>query len=256
MKEDNALIKNGKWYNYPDTYNTFSFSEDKGEKCFNIIRQYITDNGIKIVNPIDLGTGTGKVYEKLIKHLEYKGKVYLVESNKYMIEYLKRKYKEATIIESEIINFNIQPEKSNFIISSFGFPSNLFDRNQSVKELKNVYENLSEDGILITIGWNEKWDDELSLLWKKYIDEKPKSSIKTIRNCNLTWYKQDIKTYLEFENKEQMLHIMKKLFGKHAEIDYSNSNKLKWDMNMGITINTKKEIENILKRQEIKNERN
>lgn len=54
--------------------------------------------------------------------------------------------------------------------------------------------------------------------------------------------------------KEIMFYII--FFGEEAKNDYKNSNKLEWDMLMGITINTKKELNKIIKELELINERN
>lgn len=257
MEIHKALIKDSKWYDYPEVYSIFSNAEDKNQICIKIIKEYIKDNKLEITNPTDLGTGTAKLYEQLLKDTNYNGNIYLIESNCFMNDYLKTKYKnEINIVQTSIEDFDLKNNKSNFIISSFGFPSTLFNKDKCLKELKNVYKNLLEDGIFITIGWNEKWNDELNNLWKKYICDNSKKEITTPRNCNLSWYKNDIKTTLEFNNIDERDYVLYSLFGEDAENDYKDSNKLKWDMLMGITINTKKELNKIIRELELTNERN
>lgn len=251
------LIKNGKWYDYPEIYNLFSILEDKDKKCIDLVINYIKNNKLEIINPIDLGCGTGKLYDQLICTINYQGIAYLVDSNSNMIEYLNNKYgNEVKILNSKISDFDLNTNKSNFIISSFGFPSNLFDKNNCICELKNVYENLLDDGVFITIGWNEKWDDELSLLWKKYICDNSDKSIDGARNCNLDWYVNDIQTSITFDNLTQRDYIIYNLFGENAKKDYVDSNKLEWSMHMGITINTKKQLKVILEKLEANHEGN
>ncbi len=251
MEHNDALIKNGNWYNYPEIYNIFSFAEDKDNKCIKIVEEYIKNSKMEVINPVDLGTGTGKMFDQLIKNINYEGSAYLVDSNKKMTSFLRNKYhSEVIILNSKISDFSIGTVKSNLIISSFGFPSNLFDRNNCIKELKNVYENLSDGGVFITIGLNEKWNDELSLLWKTYIDKDIKIYIRDVRNCKLNWYENDIKTTLRFDNKKQMKYVIFNLFGSKAKVDYTNSDKLEWKMKMGITLNTKTELKNIIKKLE------
>lgn len=53
-----------------------------------------------------------------------------------MNDYLKIKYKnEINVIQTSIEEFDLKNNKSNFIISSFGFPSTLFDKDKYLKEL-------------------------------------------------------------------------------------------------------------------------
>ena len=257
IKDKIPLIKNGKWYDYPEIYNLFSFSEDKDLKCINILINYIKNNNLRIINPIDLGCGTGKLYDQLISSIEYIGTAYLVDSNPNMLDYLTKKYYDNIIIlNSKISDLDLGDNKSNFIISSFGFPSSLFDKNNCIKELKKVYENLLDDGIFITIGWNEKWDDELSMLWNNYICVNSNKTLAGVRNCNLDWYMNDIKTSLRFDNLSQRDYVLCNLFGDEAKNDYADSNKLEWSMHMGVTINTKEQIKIILENLEDKYERN
>lgn len=240
------LIVDGNWYNYPHLYNIFSYAEDFNNDCINIIKKYINDNNIKIINPIDLGSGTGKIYYKLLKNLKISGSIFLVDNNINMINYLNKSIKSnvVKIVKSDIKNISLI--KSNFIISSFGFPSKLLDKDNTLKELKKMYELLLEDGILITIGWNERWNDEFFELWKKYIKIDYSNKVKLIRNCNLSWYKSDIDCVVKFSNIKERDKVLGNFFGADFVKDYSDNNKLEWGISMGITLNTKKEIKNII----------
>lgn len=240
------LIKDGKWYNYPKIYNIFSNAEDLNNNCINIVKKYINDNNLKIINPIDLGSGTGKIYYKLLKDLKICGSIYLVDNNINMINYLNKSVKSNNVIIMKSDIKNVSLVKSNFIISSFGFPSKLLDKANILKELKKIYELLLEDGILITIGWNEKWDDELFRLWKKYLDIDYSNKIKSTRNCNLSWYKNDISSILKFSDTKERNYVFGNFFGSEFLKDNHDNKKLEWNVNMGITINTKEEIKNIL----------
>lgn len=240
------LILNGEWYNYPYLYDVFSRAEDYEQKCIEIVKGYIYDNNIKIINPIDVGSGTGKIYYQLLKDLKIQGNIFLIDNNLYMINFLSQNIKSdnVKIIKSEIKDVDLI--KSNFIISSFGFPSNISNKENILKELKKIYELLLDDGILITIGWNEKWDDELFELWKKYLNINYSNKIKSIRNCNLSWYKNDISSILKFSNIKERNYVLGNFFGKEFLKDNRDNKKLEWNVSMGITLNTKEEIKNIL----------
>lgn len=241
-----CLINDGKWYNYPELYDIFSFSEDIDEKCIKIIKNLIYNNKIQIINPIDLGSGTGKIYDQLLSKISYEGHAYFIENNPAMLSFLEQKYKnnnKVKIVKNTIKSFKLNLQKSNFIISSFGFPSSLFDKDNTLEELKNVYKNLLDGGIFITIGWNEKWDDELSSLWKKYTINNFDKPIIDARNCGLSWLNDNIKTSLKFENIEKRDYVLNSLFGSCVKLD---DRKLKLSMHMGITLNNKKELKEII----------
>lgn len=242
MNSIKCKINNGEWYNYPNLYHIFSTAEDKDKKCVEIVKNKVKN--FLITNPVDLGAGTGKMYEQLISELNYKGKLFCVENNINMINYLTQKYKnnkEVNILKSDIESFDLGNYKSNFIISSFGFPSKLFDKEKTMRELKNIYKNLSNDGIFITIGWNEKWNDELSDIWRKYSKTKFDDKIVDARNCALSWLANNIETTLKFDNISERNKIFNYLFD-HLE----SNNKLEFKMYMGVTFNTKEEIRKII----------
>lgn len=88
MSGKSSLIKYSNWYDYPDLYNIFSFSEDKKEKCMEIIKEKI-----RIINPIDLGAGTGKIYDQLLSKIDFEENAWLIENNTKMIDFLQKKYK-------------------------------------------------------------------------------------------------------------------------------------------------------------------
>lgn len=240
------LIVNSKWYNFPHIYDVFSKSEDYNQCCVNIIKKYINDHKIKVVNPIDLGSGTGKIYHQLLKKIKIIGDIFLVDNNVKMIEYLNKTIhqKNVKIIKADIKDLCLT--KSSFIISFFGFPSCILNKNNILKELKKVYELLLDDGIFITIGWNEKWNDEFFELWKKYLNIDYSNKVNSVRNCNLSWYIDNICCIVKFLNKKQRDLVLGSFFGNNFIKDYDNDNKLTWNISMGITINSKNEIKEII----------
>lgn len=256
MNKIKSLLNNDNWYDYPQIYNSFSFAEDTDKKCIEVVKNKIINDKIIITNPIDLGTGTGKIYDQLLKEINFEGHVWLIENNKNMLDFIKEKYKgnnEIKIINNSISDFRIENQISNFIISSFGFPSCMYDANKTLEELKNVYENLLNDGVFITIGWNEKWNDEVSDMWKRYTYKKFDDNLMGARNCGLNWLENDINTSLKFKNIKEKNCILNNLFGDIIELD---SNKLEFKLNMGVTFNTKEELKNIIKNLEKHYERN
>ena len=271
LRKDFRDIENGlifddsdKWYADPAIYEVFSNSEDPENICFNLILNELKSRGINIINPIDLATGTGRALRFFIENINYQGKFYGVDKSKEMLSYLKtlinRKHTfihNTEIVESPIADMNLGIQ-SNLIMSSFGFPSKIADKELCIKELEVVYNHLMDDGIFITLGWDESFNDELSNYWYRHIPDgidaidfetwriKRRQNILSPRNCNLSWHKTGLNVPLQFNNLKESVSIMGYLFGRDAAENIINKNIIEWSMSLGITLNSKKEIKNIL----------
>ncbi|MDD4251483.1 MAG: methyltransferase domain-containing protein [Candidatus ainarchaeum sp.] len=265
-ENENGLIidETDKWYENPEIYNKFSEAEDPENICFRIIIQQIKKNKIKIINPLDIATGTGKIIKKIINEINYEGTAHAIDINQKMLNHLKKSLirkksftNKIKLIKSKTENIEL-PCKSSFIISCFGFPSKISDLNTCINELRKINSLLTEKGVFITIGWDESFNDELNEMWFKYLPDKIKASnfeewrikrkmlINTPRNCGLTWLKKELKVPLQFDNIYDSSEVMSHLFGRDALKEIINTKKTSWVMSLGITYNTKKDIEKIL----------
>lgn len=271
MVNENGLIgdDSDKWYADASIYNLFSEAEDPENVCFNIIFNRILSEKIKIVNPIDLATGTGRASKYILNNVSYDGCLYAVDFSQQMLDYFERtinrqKYyvRNIQLERSKIQDFKLpNNEKSSFIISSFGFPSKISDVNRCAAELENVYNLLSDDGVFVTLGWDESFNDELNNMWYRYIPDditasnfeewrrSREATIKSARNCDLTWYKKNIKVPLLYDTLEETINVMGHLFGRDAALDILNSKKTMWMMSLGITWDNKESLEKILSRR-------
>lgn len=270
MVNENGLIgdDSDKWYADAAIYNLFSEAEDPENICFDIIFNKILSSNIKIRNPIDLATGTGRAAKYILNNISYEGKLFAVDYSKKMLEYFDRtinrqKYyvKEIELVHSRIQDFTIpNAEKSSFVISSFGFPSKISDFERCQLELMSVYNMLSDDGVFITLGWDETFNDELNTMWYRYVPDKIKAanfeewrrkregSIISPRNCELVWLKRNIQVPLLFDTLEETINVMGHLFGRDAALEILKTKRTMWWMSMGITWNDKQSIAKILKK--------
>ena len=270
MVNENGLIgdDSDKWYADASIYNLFSEAEDPENICFSLIFNRVLAKKMAIKNPIDLATGTGRAAKYILNNISYDGKLYAVDYSKQMLEYFDRtinrqKYyvKNIELVHSKIQDFSIpNGEKSSFIISSFGFPSKISDNERCKYELENVYEMLSEDGVFVTLGWDETFNDELNAMWYRYVPDNIKAanfeewrkareaSIQTARNCNLSWYKKNIQVPLLYDTLEETINVMGHLFGRDAALEVLKNKKTMWWMSMGITWDDKKSLSKILKK--------
>ncbi len=269
-RNENGMIsdESDKWYSDPAIYHTFSEAEDPENVCFNLILEKIKDK--KIINPIDLATGTGRITWQIIEKIDFKGQLLGVDASGNMCEFVRktikreRKYtNRIKIMQSTISELSKKINiKSNLIISSFGFPSKISNPKLCVKELKSVYSLLLDDGIFCTIGWDETFNDELNMMWFKYIPDKINAQdfeewrkersglIKTPRNCNLSWFKRGIDVPLQFSSLKEAAYVIGYFFGIDAAQYVVKTGKMEWVMSLGITYNTKNELKNIIKRYE------
>ena len=270
MVNENGLIgdDSDKWYADASIYNLFSEAEDPENICFNLIFNRILENKIKIINPVDLATGTGRAAKYILNNISYDGNLYAVDYSKQMLEYFDRtinrqKYyvKSIELVHSKIQDFKIpNNKKSSFIISSFGFPSKISDKERCQLELENIYELLTDDGVFVTLGWDETFNDDLNNMWYKYIPDNIKAanfeewrktreaSINSARNCDLTWYKKNIKVPLLYDTLEETINVMGHLFGRDAALEILKSKRNMWWMSLGITWDNKDSLSKILKK--------
>ena len=270
MVNENGLIgdDSDKWYADASIYNQFSEAEDVENICFSLIFNRILKEKIKVHNPIDLATGTGKSAKYILNNVNYSGNLYAVDFSQQMLDYFNRtidrqKYyvKNIELVNSKIEDFKLpNGEKSSLIISSFGFPSKISDKQRCARELENVYDLLSDDGVFVTIGWDETFNDDLNAMWYKYIPDNiiannfeewrrvRESSIDSPRNCNLTWYKTNLQIPLIYDTLEESINVMGHLFGRDAALEVLKNKQTIWSMSMGITWDNKKSLEKILKK--------
>jgi len=262
----NCKIYNGGWYQDAEIYDKFSIAEDKENKGMNPIRDYLGKDFIA-ENPIDLGSGTGRAIDWIIKNVSYKGMIYAVEKSQEMCDFLEKKYDWRVVVikatTDELLNHPLRNNiKSNFIISRFGFPSKIWDKKMAWEELVAIESLLMENGNFFTSGWDEDFNDELNEMWYAHIPDGLQaktfkewckeriSAITSPRNAHLNWLKQGIETKLQFDTLQESSYIMGSLFGENALKEIAIENKTKWQMKMAITANSKKELEQILKNYE------
>lgn len=265
--QENGMISddNDKWYGSPSIYDVFSNCEDPENICFSLVERLIENK--KINNPIDLACGTGRMALQMASRINFDGKIICADASEQMCSFIEKK----TVRDSgscdrfQVVNAKIDqlPEivgysSSNFIISSFGFPSRIFNFSQVKKDLEAVNNILSEDGLFVTIGWDETFNDELSEMWYRFVPDsitassfedwrkKRSLSIRSPRNCGLSWFKTGIVLPLQFTDNNEAVTIMGHLFGKDAAQYTIKTGKYSWDMSIGITVNTKSELEKLV----------
>lgn len=267
FRNENGMIsdESDKWYHDPSIYYAFSEAEDPENICFSLVQNKIKN--LKIRNPIDIATGTGRMLWQIIDKVSFSGTLYALDASEQMCTFLKKAIKRERKFTDRIkvVNTTIRQaklhikKKSNFIISSFGFPSKISNDNLCHKELKTIYNLLDDDGLFFTIGWDETFNDDLNKMWFKFIPDKitafdfeewrqkRSAMISSPRNCRLKWFKKGILVPLQFSSLKEASYVMGYLFGRDAAQYVINNCKVEWSMSLGITCNTKKNLSQIIK---------
>nr|VFJ49524.1 MAG: RNA cap guanine-N2 methyltransferase [Candidatus Kentron sp. FW] len=254
---ETGLIIDDRWYRYPNIYHKFSSAVDPDFEAMKVVSGFLDKINHLVRNPVDLGAGTGRLTEYL-RNMEYSGKLFAVENCNEMVSYLRESAlsNDAVILHEDTASFRIK-EKSSLMMSNFGLSS----RNNPNDRLRNIYKNLSDDGLLITIGWNEEFSDELSEAWYGFLSDRSGSfdewraevrkRFESPRGMGLSWFDK-IRTRLEFEDMNSALYAMGNLFGRAMAEDIISRQKTSWELGVGITVNTRDEIRRIIEEMEEK----
>lgn len=267
---ENGLIidDTDKWYADPAIYDVFSRAEDPNNLALSLILRELENRGLVLNNPVDLATGTGRAIRFFLDNMSFSGRAFVVDRSQPMLAFLEttlgRRYSYILAIEfvnSTLAEFQLGV-KSNFIFSSFGFPSRITNRDLAFDELANVYAHLEDDGLFVTLGWDETFNDGLSGFWYRYIADESiaryfegwrsekKAKIVSPRNCDLTWFKTGINVPLQFGSLRESAKIMGYLFGRDAADHIIDNKVVEWSMSLGITLDTKEEIGSALEQYE------
>ena len=129
----------------------------------------------------------------------------------------------------------------------------------------SVYEMLDQQGIFVTIGWDEEFSDELNKMWYLFVPDgiqadtfqdwcgERKQVITSPRNTHLTLFKKNIETELRFDTLQESVYIMGTLFGYKAIKWIVDNDKTQWQMKCSVTWNTKEQLSDIIKKYEKRN---
>jgi hypothetical protein len=152
----------------------------------------------------------------------------------------------------------MEPNSSDLIVAKFAFPSRATDEKGSRAELDSVYKCLRPNGLLVTIGWDETFNDELSEMWYKYAPDaivarsfeewryKRVAQFESPRNCRLKWLVRGLNAPVEFGSPKTAVRVMGYLFGKSAADKVIRSNRVTWSQSVGITLDPKEGLGKIL----------
>jgi SAM-dependent methyltransferase len=264
---ENGMISNvsDKWYGNPSIYHEFSSCQDPENICFSFLSTILGSGNV--VNPVDLGCGTGRLAWYVLDHCEFEGKMFCIDSSGEMCKFMKQRAARESISRElvEIVNVGIKEAyssigeaKSSVVMANFAFPSRYSDNELIMSELESAYRCLAPTGKLITFGWDESFNDELSEMWYRFIPDGIKARnfeewrtarskmFLTPRNCKLTWFRRGLKVPLLFPSLDSSARVIGYLFGRSAVSEVVRKKKVSWTMSLGITVDSREHIAEIL----------
>ncbi|NOQ23735.1 MAG: methyltransferase domain-containing protein [Bacteroidales bacterium] len=264
---ENGMIydNSDSWYSNTEIYEGFSNAEDPLNVSFEYAISNIHNAPEKV---IDLGCGTGRFAMFLAQEISNVKEIYAIDSNKAMVEHLGRKLRKNRRFSKKIFpklaniqDLPFEDASIDCIVSSWAFPSKIWDLKLCLTQLMEVYRVLKPGGQLITLGWDESFRDELSKLWYHYVPEpdyfresfeswrkRRIAKIKSPRNCHLTFVKKNVQVPLLFTNPEDAAYILGFLFGFTAGEDISKQSRREFSINVGITNDSKEDLFNSIEK--------
>ncbi|ACV33713.1 HEAT repeat domain-containing protein [Accumulibacter sp.] len=100
---ENGMIvdKGDKWYGNPSIYHEFSACQDPENVCFGLLQHLL--EGAEIVNPIDLGSGTGRLAWYFLEHFAFEGQMFCLDVSEEMCRFLNQRATRECIGSDRIV---------------------------------------------------------------------------------------------------------------------------------------------------------
>jgi len=241
------------WYANPEVYETFSRAEDPEGIVFRRAAGLLPADCHRV---LDVGAGSGRFSLHLARTLDHPS-IDAIDVQPEMVEWLRNRISEEglqAIISPRCADISSLPyEDSSFdaVVSSWGFPARMWDPAVCLAQVREVQRVLRPGGTLVTIGWDESFQDELSEIWYRYVPEpeyyresvedwrrRRVERVHSPRNCHLTFVQRHIRVPLRFDSVEQAAYVMGHLFGFAAGEAVAKGGKREFAMNVGITRDT------------------
>lgn len=245
------------WYTHANIYDEFSQSEDPLGVALDLANSRIPDDAKTF---LDLATGTGRFAIHLAHKFPEAEKIAALDFNGEMHKFLKSKLSlmpmsvrrglEAVHGDASALPFS--NESFDCVVSSWGFPSKMWDPGVCYKQTCEVERVLRPGGVFLTIGWDETFEDEMSELWYRFVPEpdfrretfaewrkRRRQRITSPRNCHLTFEVKKLEVPLLFKNWQKAAEVVGHLFGQSAGYWMGQQQRSELLISVGITLDTK-----------------
>lgn len=265
---ENGMVadESNEWYANPDVYDRFAQAEDPENLSFAYAMRLIPRNRGVVV---DLGTGTGRFATFLGRERSDIAKICAFDANHRMVDFFRDRIRlsgdgdHLEVAKAENAALPLADSSVDAVVSSWAFPSKLWDLQVCADEVREVIRVLKPRGVLITIGWDETFQDELSELWFKYVPEptfrretleewrrRRRARIRSPRNSHLTFETRNLRVPVKFETVKEAAYVMGHLFGFGAGEDVMQARRREFSILVGITRDTRGTLKRALRQIE------
>lgn len=262
---ENGMIvdETNKWYANPEIYETFSNAEDPEEIAFRYALSLIPPGGTSV---LDIGTGTGRFARLIESEVSGVDRVVAFDIQQEMLKFLAEKVRAEggpLLVRGDATELPFGDESFDAVVSSWGFPSDMWDREMCRLQVAEVKRVLRPAGVLITIGWDESFQDELSEMWYRFVPEpefrretlqewrrRRRQKITSPRNCHLTFIKKNVRLSVRFESVLEASSVFGFLFGFDAGVWVADRGQREFSMSVGVTYDDRTKLERALSRLE------
>lgn len=259
---ENGMISDNSnfWYGVPQIYDAFASAEDPQNVGLNFLLSRI-EVGAESV--LELGMGTGRLtFHALTSRPDLQSWI-AVDASPQMCDYAASKAKFALssdtrleILQAASHELGIVADQSmDYVVSSWAFPSKMWDQARAREELEEVYRVLKPGGRLLTLGWDEQFQDELSELWYRFVPEpdfrretleewqgRRRSRLNSTRNCGLTFAVRNLRVPLVYPRVEDAAANLGFLFGQSAGKWVARHGYREFAIGVGITDDSRESI--------------
>ena len=261
---ENGMIvdESNYWYGAPEVYDAFANAEDPQGVSLDYLLDFIPNDA----SVLELGMGTGRLTFHGLRSRNDIRHWTAVDASEVMCHHAKTKsvFQPGLASRLSVINGNsstlpFSDETFDVVVSAWAFPSRTWNRYVARAELREVHRVLKPQGCLITLGWDELFQDELSQLWYRFVPEpdfrqetldewrsRRRSRLSSTRNCGLTFKVRTLRVPLLFPTPEESAHTLGFLFGHSAGEWIARERRTEFSIDVGVTHDTREQIEHTL----------
>jgi SAM-dependent methyltransferase len=247
------------WYGSPDIYARFADAEDPLGVSHDFALRHLPAAAKDV---LEIGSGTGRLTFHLLRDRSDLKSLVAVDASELMASYLREAARlipsaegRLQVLRGAAAALPVANSSVDAVVSSWAFPTRMWNHALALSELQEVHRVLRPEGVLITIGWDERFGDELSELWYRFIAEpdfrrerldewrtRRRARIRSPRNCGLTFVARGLRVPLAFPTVEEASSTLGYLFGYAAGEWVSAQRRSEFSIDVGITVDSREQI--------------
>jgi SAM-dependent methyltransferase/HEAT repeat protein len=266
---ENGMIvdESNNWYGSPEIYDAFATAEDPQGVSLDYMLDLLPRPTPSI---LELGMGTGRLTLHALRSRADFEHWTALDASAAMCEHTRARARfqpglanRLSVIHARSASLPFPDETFDAVVSAWAFPSRTWDRRVAWAELREAHRVLRPGGRLLTLGWDEAFQDELSELWYRFVPEpdfrretlnewraRRRARIDSTRNCHLTFVAKNLRVPLLFATPEEAAETLGFLFGNSAGEWVCKQRRTEFSIAVGVTSDSKERIATILDESE------